>query len=70
LFEFKAALEAAAQQGVSGAATTPFVLSYVAQETGGKSLESNIALVLNNAKVGTSISVALAEMRRKALRGE
>ena len=55
------ALAAAAAQGVSGAATTPFVLAFVAAATGGASLESNVALVLNNAKVGAAVAVALAK---------
>jgi len=59
-----AALAAAAEAGVSGAATTPFVLSFVARATGGASLQANIALVLNNAKVGTAVAVALAEAKR------
>jgi len=59
-----AALAAAAEVGVSGAATTPFVLSFVARATGGASLQANIALVLNNAKVGTAVAVALAEAKR------
>jgi len=49
---------------VSGAAITPFVLKHVADTTGGASLESNIALVLNNARVGAEVAIELAKMRR------
>ena len=62
------ALAAASAQGVSGASTTPFVLKHVADATGGASLASNVALVLNNAQVGAQVAVALAELRRAATR--
>jgi pseudouridine-5'-phosphate glycosidase len=55
---------------VSGAATTPFVLKHVADATGGASLASNIALVLNNAQVGAQVAVALAELRKGATRAK
>ncbi|HKP76003.1 MAG TPA: pseudouridine-5'-phosphate glycosidase, partial [Longimicrobiaceae bacterium] len=43
------ALEAADAQGVRGKAVTPFLLSAVAERTGGRSLEANVALLRNNA---------------------
>lgn len=43
------ALRQAKSQGVRGAAMTPFVLSHVAQLTGGESVEANKALLVNNA---------------------
>jgi pseudouridine-5'-phosphate glycosidase len=46
-----------------GRAITPFILARVNQITGGASLEANIALVNNNARVGADIAVALAERR-------
>jgi len=57
----RAALEAADRQGVTGKETTPFLLKYLADRTGGESLEANIALVKNNARLGTAVSVALSE---------
>jgi pseudouridine-5'-phosphate glycosidase len=45
------ALAEAAAQGIHGKASTPFLLDRVATLTGGHSLDSNIALVLNNARV-------------------
>ena len=59
------ALEAASEKGIVGAATTPFVLKHVAEATGGASLASNIALVLNNAAVGAMVAVELAKTRGK-----
>jgi len=54
------ALSEADEQGIKGKETTPFLLDRVKQLTGGDSLESNIQLVYNNARVGTAIAVALA----------
>lgn len=56
------ALGEAAERGVSGNATTPFLLRRVADITGGASLEANVWLVKNNARVGGEIAKALAEM--------
>ncbi len=43
------ALRLAQAQGIRGAATTPFVLSHVAEITTGESIEANKALLINNA---------------------
>lgn len=43
------ALRLAKEQGVKGAATTPFILGHVAKTTEGTSVASNIALLVNNA---------------------
>jgi hypothetical protein len=56
----QSALEEADRQGIRGQDTTPFILKYVANKTGGDSLRSNIALVKNNAKVGAKIAHAIA----------
>ncbi|HKK36698.1 MAG TPA: pseudouridine-5'-phosphate glycosidase [Paracoccaceae bacterium] len=57
------ALAAAARDGVTGKAVTPFLLSRIVEATGGRSLEANVALVLNDAAVATEVAVALAETR-------
>ncbi|OCT88087.1 pseudouridine-metabolizing bifunctional protein C1861.05 [Xenopus laevis] len=57
------ALREARLQGVQGKEVTPFLLKRVNELTGGKSLESNIALIKNNAKVGSRIAVALSNLR-------
>ncbi len=54
------ALKEAKEQGVHGKETTPFLLARVVELTGGDSLESNIRLVLNNAKVASLTAAALA----------
>ncbi len=53
------ALAAAEAQEIEGSAVTPFLLSRVAQETGGASLSANVALLENNAAVAARIAVAL-----------
>ena len=51
----------AKEQGIHGKETTPFLLARVAELTGGDSLESNIQLVLNNARVAAKTAVALCK---------
>ena len=50
------------EQGIQGKATTPFLLARVKDLTGGNSLESNIQLVFNNARVASRTAAALAAM--------
>lgn len=57
----QSALQAAEEQGITGPATTPFVLKFVADTTKGDSLKSNISLVKQNAKVGGAIAKSIAE---------
>ncbi|XP_057515130.1 pseudouridine-5'-phosphate glycosidase isoform X1 [Amaranthus tricolor] len=57
------ALAEAREQNIKGSAETPFLLSRVNQLTGGASLASNIALVKNNANIGSKIAVCLAQLR-------
>jgi pseudouridylate synthase len=64
-----AALAAARAQGVEGSATTPFLLKWVAEQTGGASLEANVALLENNAAVAAQIARALAGLRPEGAPG-
>jgi len=52
------AIKEAQAKGIKGKATTPFLLSKVTEITKGSSLDANIQLVYNNAKVGAQIAVA------------
>jgi pseudouridylate synthase len=52
------ALEAAAEAGVRGGATTPFLLDRFHRETGGATLEANVALVRRNAELAARIARA------------
>lgn len=53
------ALQEAEKNHIKGKEVTPFLLSKVLEITKGKSLESNIELVKNNAKLGADIAVAM-----------
>lgn len=52
----EAALIEAEAQGIAAKAVTPFLLQRIFEMTGGRSLDSNIALVLNNARLGAAIA--------------
>jgi pseudouridine-5'-phosphate glycosidase len=54
----EAALQAASREGVSGQAVTPFVLSYLHRESGGRTQRANKALVAQNARLAGEIAVA------------
>lgn len=53
------AMTASTQQGIRGKAVTPFLLSELEKLTGGKTLEANRALLVNNASIAASIAVNL-----------
>lgn len=48
------------EQGIKGKEATPFLLKRIVELTGGKSLETNIALVRHNAELGAQIAIRLA----------
>lgn len=54
------ALAEADRLGIRGKDITPFLLSEIVQATEGRSLQANISLVKNNAKVAAEIAVAFA----------
>ncbi len=49
--------------GIHGKDSTPFLLRRITEITGGDSLESNIQLVLNNARVGANIAKEYAKLK-------
>jgi len=53
------AVQTARRDGIKGKALTPFLLSVIQSLTEGKSLEANIQLVLNNARLASKIAGAL-----------
>jgi pseudouridine-5'-phosphate glycosidase len=59
----KTALFKMEEAGIKGKESTPFLLKTIVELTGGDSLESNIQLILNNAKVGANISKKLSELK-------
>jgi pseudouridine-5'-phosphate glycosidase/pseudouridine kinase len=58
------ALKSAAKEGITGAKITPYLLAAVTRLTGGKSLEANIHLVINNVRIATEIALQYASMVR------
>ncbi len=53
----QAALKSCSEKGVTGNKVTPYILSFIHEKSGGKSLDSNIALIKSNARVAASIAV-------------
>jgi pseudouridine-5'-phosphate glycosidase len=56
------AVKEAAETGIKGKESTPFLLGKIKEITKGTSLDSNIQLVYNNAVVGTKIAVEFAKL--------
>ncbi len=59
-----AAVAQAEAEGVSGKEVTPFLLARVLDATRGRSLEANVALVENNARLAARIALALQQEPR------
>jgi pseudouridylate synthase len=56
------AVAAAAREGVSGQAVTPFVLAYLHEQSGGRTREVNRKLAVANARLAAEVSVAFAAL--------
>lgn len=56
------ALDAAREQGVSGPALTPFVLSFLHERSEGRTLAANRDLVVANAALAAEVAVAYAKL--------
>jgi pseudouridine-5'-phosphate glycosidase len=52
-------LAAASEAGVRGKDVTPFLLDWFHRETSGASLATNVALVLNNARLAAEVAAAV-----------
>ena len=59
------AVEECEKKGIRGKDITPYLLERIANLTGGKSLDTNIKLILNNAKLGAQIAKAYATLRKE-----
>lgn len=53
------ALAAMEAEGIHGKAVTPFLLARMEKMTGGRSLQANLALIRNNARLGAQLARAL-----------
>ena len=56
------ALADARDQGVTGQGVTPFVLSYLHRESGGRTLAANRDLIADNAQLAAEVAVAYASL--------
>ncbi len=56
------AIDESKKQGIHGKDTTPFLLAKVKEITGGDSLDSNIELVFNNARLAAKTAVELSKL--------
>ncbi len=57
------AVEEAERLGISGKETTPYLLDKIQRLTGGKSLQANIELVYNNARLASQIARELCKLK-------
>lgn len=55
------AIQEADEKGIHGKDSTPFLLSKIVELTGGRSLDTNVQLVYNNARLGAQIAVEYAK---------
>lgn len=58
--EIDAALAKADRAGVHGAGVTPFLLAQLGETSSGRTLDANVALLRNNARLAAQIAMALA----------
>lgn len=61
--EIDKALAEMEEKGIKGKDETPFLLAKIVELTGGKSLEANIHLILNNAKLGALAAVEYSKLK-------
>jgi pseudouridylate synthase len=54
-------LQLADEQGIGGKDVTPFLLSQMSEKSEGKTLQANIALLENNAKIAAQVAVKLKQ---------
>jgi pseudouridine-5'-phosphate glycosidase len=58
----EAALAEAHASGVHGQAVTPFVLSYLHRESGGRTLRANRDLIIGNARLAGDVAAAFSAL--------
>ncbi len=64
------ALEDARRLRISAKAVTPFLLARIFELTDGRSLRANVALLLNNARLGAAIAREISEIRAEISPGK
>ena len=60
------AVAAAEEAGIRGKAVTPFLLEQLARNSGGKTLQTNIALLVANARLAADIAVAYSARKARS----
>jgi len=63
-----AALRLAEEKGIHSEAVTPFLLARISELTNGRSMQTNLSLLVNNARLGGRIARALALERQRRRR--
>ena len=58
------AVREAEEQGIHGKESTPFLLARIKDLTGGDSLDANIQLVYNNARLAARTAVELSKLNQ------
>ena len=58
------ALKECNKNNIKGKEITPFLLNYIVEITGGRSLKTNISLALNNVRLGSKIAAAISSQQR------
>jgi pseudouridine-5'-phosphate glycosidase len=53
------------ERGIHGKALTPFLLQRISELTGGKSMSTNLSLLLNNARLAAQIATSMYEVERQ-----
>ncbi|WP_406193757.1 pseudouridine-5'-phosphate glycosidase [Kitasatospora sp. NBC_01560] len=56
----------AERRGITGNASTPFLLDFIQRDTGGRSLDVNVEVYRGNVRLGGQIATALAALRNEA----
>jgi pseudouridylate synthase len=59
----RACEERARREGVAGKRVTPYLLSCLAEMTGGRSIRANLALLESNARLAAEVATALGPNR-------
>src|SRR5690606_41234546 len=62
----RTAFAAAEEAGVRGKAVTPFLLNYIVDASGGRSLEVNLDLARNNVRVAAEVATAWSRIIPRA----
>ena len=59
------AIQVAEDEGITGKAVTPFLLSKIEELSGGKSLDANIQLIQNNAKLAANVATEYCKLNTR-----